>query len=84
MIECTHALTELCFCLPRPAPHVGSRVEKTWRSDPWRCTCAVKPYKRHKDAIACQPAEDVEAFRVAHGLKDAGHARALRYIEGFR
>jgi hypothetical protein len=97
-MTCEHALTEFCECIQRqPAVNLdgslANRVEgavpvdrrEAWllKSEPWSCQCDVKPYKRHKDRIACIPQEDVEAFKRAHGLKHDGVARALLYIESF-
>jgi hypothetical protein len=87
-MTCDHALTEFCECIPRRppvyvAPHVAMRGPGE-RLPQWRCTCDVKPYKRHKDRIACIPQEDVEAFKAAHNLKHDGVARALLYLESFK
>jgi hypothetical protein len=94
-VICEHALTEFCSCIPRrPTAYVAEPVEMRptgERIPPWQCLC-VDPWtnrrlrkgQRHRDAIACQPQEDVEAFKAAHGIKDEGLARALRFIEGFR
>jgi hypothetical protein len=93
-VICEHALTELCSCIPRrPTAYVAEHVEMRptgERIPPWQCLC-VDPWtnrrlrkgQRHKDAIACQPQEDVFAFQVKHDIKNQSVARALMFIESF-
>jgi hypothetical protein len=87
--ECDHALTEFCSCIPRRppayvAPHVQMRGPGE-RLPQWRCTCpGLKPWKRHRSEIDCLPAEDVARFKAAHGLRDAGLARSLLFLEQFK
>lgn len=91
---CEHGLVEFCTCIPRRPPvyvaeHAALRGPGE-RLPPWQCQC-VDPFterrlrkgKRHADAIACQPQNEVDFFKAKHGIASDGKARALLFIESF-
>ena len=85
---CTHALTEMCSCLPRRppayvAPHVAMRGPGE-RLPAWKCQCDLPHYKRHHVEWECFTKAEVAAFRAQHPtIKTDAHARVLRFIESF-
>ena len=56
---------------------------------PWECRCRRPDGRRllrkhrHASEIDCVPQDAVAAFKVAHGLRSDGHARALLFIATF-